>query len=174
MKYGNKTPEKVLESAPIKKKVALTEESIGAESLKKENVVIELLINEGIKVYEKIKETIRPEDFKLEQNEKIAKKMYEEFEKGKSNIEDLLSLLEGQEDCINQVTAIMAEDFEITDVDKCVEDILYIYAREKLIKRKNEIIQKMNEPDIAKEEARELEKELSDIIMKLAKRKLEG
>ena len=95
--------------------------------------------------------------------------MYEEFENGKSNIENILNLLEGQEDSINQVTAIMTEDLEINDVNKCIEDILYTYEREKLIKRKNEIIAEMNKLEISTDEARKLEGELSDIIMKLAK-----
>ncbi len=174
MKYGNKKAKDNIENVTIKRKKQLTEETITSESLRRENVIIALLVNEGNSVYVKIKDIIRPEDFKLEQNEKIAKKMYEEFEKGKSNIENILDLLENQEDCVNQLTAIMADDFEITDVNKCVEDILYIYTREKLIKRKQEIIKKMNETEISKEEAVELEKELSGIIMKLAKRKLEG
>lgn len=174
MKYGSKNPQKTLEKLPVRKQTVNVEEQISAESLKKENVVIALLINEGKIVYDKIKGTIQPEDFRLEQNEKIAKKMYEEFENGKSNIESPLNLLEGQDDCISQITAIMTEELEITDINKCIEDIMYIYAREKLTRRKNEIIRQLDEPEITREKARELEKELSDIIIKLAKRKLEG
>ena len=171
IKYGNNNPEKTLVKTPIRR---LQEKTTNSESLKKENMVLALLLNQGALVYEKIKNTIKPEDFKLEQNEKIVKKMYEEFEKGKSNIEDILGLLDGQEDCISQVTAIMAEDFEITDIDKCIEDVLYIYVREKLISRKNEIIKTLENPELSKDEAKNLEQELSNIIIKLAKRKLEG
>ena len=68
----------------------------------------------------------------------------------------------------------MSEDFEITDVDKCTQDILYIYIKEKLTNRKDEIIKMLDNPDLPKEEAKSLEQELSSIIVKLAKKKLEG
>ena len=169
IRYGNKPAERVLEKQIIKRKTELPEDKEILQSSKTEKVLITLLINEGRSVYEKIKDKIKPEDFKLEQNKIIVKKMYEEFENGKSNIENILNLLEGQEDSINQVTAIMTEDLEINDVNKCIEDILYTYEREKLIKRKNEIIAEMNKLEISTDEARKLEGELSDIIMKLAK-----
>lgn len=175
IKYGNKNTQKLLEKAPIKKQTMVaTNETISAETLKKENVVLALLINEGKVVFDKIKNVIQLDDFYLEQNKKIAKKMYEEFETGKSKIENILDLLEGQEDCINQATYIMTQDFEVSDIDKCIEDILYIYTRQKLIKRKNEIIKLLDKPEITKETVRELEEELSNIIIKLAKKKMEG
>lgn len=175
IKYGNKNTQKILEKTPTKKQtMLLTNETISAETLKKENVVLALLFNEGKAVFDKIKDIIQPDDFNLEQNKKIAKKMYEEFEMGKSKIENILDLLEGQEDCINQATYVMAQDFEVSDIDKCIEDISYIYTREKLIKRKNEIIKLLDEPETTKETVRELENELSNIIFKLAKKKMEG
>lgn len=175
IKYGNKNTQKILEKAPIKKQTMVaTNETISAETLKKENVVLALLINEGKVVFDKIKDVIQLDDFYLEQNKKIAKKMYEEFETGKSKIENILDLLEGQEDCINQATYIMTQDFEVSDIDKCIEDISYIYTRQKLIKRKNEIIKLLDKPEITKETARELEEELNNIIIKLAKKKMEG
>ena len=72
------------------------------------------------------------------------------------------------------VTGIMSDDFEITDVDKCIQDILYIYVKEKLTRRKDEIIKLLDNPNLPKEEAKKLEQELSSIIIKLAKKKLEG
>ena len=170
-KYGNKNPMKVLDKAPIKKK---SEETITGESLKKENVLISLLINEGLPVYEKVKDIIQPEDFKHEQNRKIAKKMYEEFEKGKSNIDNVIGLFEDDQDTINELTAIMSDDYQIQDTDKCVEDILYTYSREQMINRKNEIINMLNSKNTNEDDTIKLERELNDIIIKLAKRKLEG
>ena len=170
-KYGNKNPMKILDKAPIKKK---SEETITGESLKKENVLISLLINEGLPVYEKVKDIIQPEDFKHEQNRKIAKKMYEEFEKGKSNIDNVIGLFEDDQDTINELTAIMSDDYQIQDTDKCVEDILYTYSREQMINRKNEIINMLNSKNTNEDDTIKLERELNDIIIKLAKRKLEG
>lgn len=169
LKYGNskKSVQKInQEQRPL-------EEKLIGESLQKENIVIALLINYGKEIYEQIKKEILPEDFKLEQNKKIVKKMYEEFEKGKSNIENV-EILFSEEDCINQITGIMAADFEISDKQKCVNDVLYLYRREKLTNRKNEIIRKLDDPEIPKEVSNELEKELSQIVVSLAKRKMEG
>ena len=143
------------------------------ESLRKENVVIALLVNYGKEVYEQIKSEISPEDFKLEQNKKIIRKMYEEFEKGKSNIENIEDLFT-EEDCISQIKGIMAEDFGIEDKQKGVNDVLNLYRREKLTTRKKEIIKKLDNPELSQEEAKQLEKELSNIIVSLAKRKMEG
>ena len=170
-KYGNKNPIKTLERAPIKKK---QDDTVTGESLKKENVLIALLINEGQSVYDRVKDTIKPENFKSEQNRKIAKKMYEEFEKGKSNIENVLDLFVDDQDAVNELTAIMADDYQISDINKCIDDILYTYSREQITNRKNEIINELNDTNTSKEDAIKLEKELNEIIIKLAKRKLEG
>ena len=99
--------------------------------------------------------------------------MYEEFEKGKSNIEGVETLFT-EEDCISQITGILAENFEIGDKEKCINDVLYLYKKEKLTTRKNEIIKKLDNPNLDKTEAKELETELSQIIIDLAKKKLEG
>ena len=74
------------------------------------------------------------------QNRKIAKKMYEEFEKGKSNIENALDLFEDDQEAINHITAIMSDDYQITDTDKCVDDILHTYSKEKMINRKKSLM----------------------------------
>ncbi len=171
MKYGNLNPEKTLLKEPIRKQ---NKDIANSELAKRENMIIALLLNEGVAVFEKIKNSIKPEDFKLEQNKKIMKKMYEEFEKGKSNIEDISGLLEDDEPAIGQATAIMALDYEVTDLDKCIEDILYIYNKEKLTHKKEEIIKRLNERDLPIDEAKSLEIELKNIILKLAKKKLEG
>ena len=50
-------------------------------------------------------------DFQDEINQKIAQKLYEEFEKGNSNINGIIDNLD--QDQQNQITMIMAEDYEI-------------------------------------------------------------
>jgi hypothetical protein len=87
---------------------------------------------------------------------------------GNSNIEKVLDTIQ-EEDIINHLTGIMAQNFEINDVDKCIQDILKSFSREKLTKRKLEIIRELDEKDINKEQSEALEKELSEIIVKLAK-----
>ena len=55
--------------------------------------------------------------------------MYEHFEKGNSNI-NILSLFT-EDDVINHITSIMADDFEITNSEKAIGDILKLYEKEK-------------------------------------------
>ena len=47
--------------------------------------------------------------------------MYEEFEKGNSNINAIIDNLEQDEQ--NQITMIMSEDYEITDIEKAIDDV---------------------------------------------------
>ncbi len=171
LKYGNVNPKKtLLNSKPLPQK----KNKEDTKTDKIENILITLMLENGQNIYEKIKETISPEDFNNEQNAKIVKKMYEEFEKGKSNIEDIYLLLGEDDEATKHVTAIMANDIQINDIDKCVEDILDVYNRQKLTTKKEDIIKKLDNPNLSKDEANSLEKELNDIILKLAKKKLEG
>lgn len=137
--------------------------------LKRENLVIYLLINEYSKCYEKIKSLITLNYIQDDTNKQILKKMYEEFEKGNSNTSQLLDWFQ-DEKVISHITEIMAGDFEITDVDKAIDDLISIYEKEKLISRRNEILRKLeNVSETGSEEVKKLEKELNDIILKLAK-----
>ena len=137
--------------------------------LKRENLVIYLLINEYSKCYEKIKNLITLNYIQDDTNKQILKKMYEEFEKGNSNTSQLLDWFQ-DEKVISHITEIMAGDFEITDVDKAIDDLISIYEKEKLISRRNEILRKLeNVSETGSEEVKKLEKELNDIILKLAK-----
>lgn len=115
-----------------------------------------------------ISKKIKPEDFKLEENRKIAKKLYEHFEKGDSN--NILDLLEEQS-LVDHITSIMADDFEISDNEKAIEDLINLYEREKLVEEKNDIIDKLKSNNIQQEEVKELEERLSKLIVKIAKMK---
>lgn len=119
-----------------------------------------------LSIFQIIKQNIKIEDFKDETNKKIVKKLYEEFEKGNSNISSIIDELEESEQ--NHITEIMAEDYEIEDVEKAIDDIMQNYEKEKLNNRKFEILKKL-ENTLEDEEKKELEKELSSIIIKLAK-----
>lgn len=145
------------------------ENSISEAVLKRENLVIYLLINEYSKCYEKIKNLITLDYIQDDTNKQILKKMYEEFEKGNSNTSQLLDWFQ-DEKVISHITEIMAGDFEITDVYKAIDDLISIYEKEKLISRRNEILKKLESvSEAGSEEVKELEKELNDIILKLAK-----
>ena len=143
--------------------------SISEVVLKRENLVIYLLINEYSKCYDKIKNLITLNYIQDDTNKQILKKMYEEFEKGNSNTNQLLDWFE-DEKIISHITEIMAYDFEITDVNKAIDDLINIYEKERLINRRNEILKKLdNASDTSSDDIKELEMELNDIILKLAK-----
>jgi DNA primase len=162
---SKKLEKKVVTMVPKEEK----ENSVSEAVLKRENLVIYLLINEYSKCYEKIKNLITLDYIQDDTNKQILKKMYEEFEKGNSNTSQLLDWFQ-DEKVISHITEIMAGDFEITDVNKAIDDLISIYEKEKLISRRNEILKKLESvSEAGSEEVKELEKELNDIILKLAK-----
>ena len=137
------------------------------ESVKKrENTVISILLSGDLNIFQIIRENIKPEDFQYELNNKIATKLYEEFEKGNSNINGIIDELDEEEQ--TQITMIMAEDYEINDMEKAIDDIMQSYEKEKLNGRKFEILELL-EQSSDMEEKKKLEKELTDIIIRLAK-----
>lgn len=143
-------------------------EIIDKATARRESLIIYLLINYASETYLKIKEQIKIEDLKIERNRKIITKLYEELEKGYSNINNILNWFE-DEDIINYLTSVMADDFEITEVSKCLDDILNTYQKEKLIQTRNNIITKLESKELTKEEMVDYEKKLNEVIVKLAK-----
>ena len=95
--------------------------------------------------------------------------MYEELENGNSSINHIINCFQDNENVMNEISWIMAYDFEITETSKCIDDIIALYNRERLISRRNQIIKNLDNTDIDSEEKRNLEIELNEIIMKLAK-----
>lgn len=167
--YSNNKGAKILESSSIRKPtIKRQEKEINPELEKRENIIISLLIDGGEEVYNKIKDIINPNDFKSEANQKIMRRLYEEFEKGNSNINSLVDMFADDEQVVNALTGIMADDYEIEDNKKALEDVINNYQKEKLMARRNEIIQSLNNANLDKEKANELEKELHTLIIKLA------
>ncbi len=165
---GNKTSEKKKLDRPListAKKEEKTEK-IDEAVEKRERMLIYLLINNPEESFNKISSNIKIEDIKSERNRNIITKVYEEYKKG--NINNVLDWFEN-EDEINYLTWIMAYDFEIIEIDKCIEDILLSYEKERLVNAKNEILACLENKSLTDEERKSLEKELSDIIIKLAK-----
>ena len=165
--YSKKSDEKVLE----KKKPVLVHKNenivqISEAVKRRENTILSILLTENINFFEVIKQNMKPEDFKDELNKKIAKKLYEELEKGNSNINAILDEMTGEEQ--NHITEIMAMDYEIEDMEKAIDDIMQSYEKEKLNQRKLEIIELL-EKQTEEEQKKSLEKELNDIIIKLVK-----
>lgn len=158
---------KILERKVPRFAVPKKEEKVKESTLKRENTILALLINSNIQTYQKIKEKIKPEDFYSQINQKILLKLYEEYEKGNSNIYDPVNLFT-EETLINHITEIMAEDFEITDWEKAAQDVILSYQKERLIEKRDLILEKLNQ-DLTKEERADLEKQLSDMIIQIAR-----
>lgn len=167
--YSNNKGAKILKSSSIRKPTIKRQgKEINPELEKRENIIISLLIDGGEEVYNKIKDIINPNDFKSEANQKIMRRLYEEFEKGNSNINSLVDMFADDEQVVNALTGIMADDYEIEDNKKALDDVINNYQKEKLMARRNEIIQSLNNASLDKEKASELEKELHTLIIKLA------
>lgn len=168
LQYSNSTGEKVLEKKITPKVVKKEISEISEAVIKRENTVIAILLTEGLNAYEKIKNTITIEDFKYEKNKEILKKLYCELEKGNSNINSILDTVTDEQK-LNHVTKIMADDYNIQDVEKATIDLINIYEKEKMINKRNEILAKLDNSGLTQEERASLEKELSNVIIKLAK-----
>ena len=169
LKYANKSKENILEKnrvVAIEKKEQKVNTNISEEIIKRENTIIAILINNP-ENYQIIKEHMRVEDFKYEINNKIITYLYEELEKQDSNISSILDKVE-DEQIQSHLTAIMAEDYGITDNRKAIEDILKKYEIEKLKKRREELIKETSlEQD--SEKRRKIGEELIDINLRLKK-----
>ena len=96
--------------------------------------------------------------------------MYQKYEEKNSDIEDFLILFE-DEKVINKLSSIMMENEENFDVDKCLQDVIKNFNKEKLLAERNNIIQKLKSPNLSSEEALKLENELSKILVKIAQSK---
>ena len=166
--YTKNTGEKTLEKPIVKKEIKKEKQEIDSSTTKRENLIIYLLINYPQESYKKIKSVISENDMKLEESQKILKKMYEEVEKGNINI-DILNYFEEQ-NIIDHISGIMSYDFEISDLNKCIEDVVNTYEKDKLINRRQEILDIIkNGQGFSEEELNNLEDELSNIVIKLKK-----
>ena len=167
LKYKNDKSDKVLEkNKPVIRHKEAEQKQISSTVKRRENTIISILLTGDLSIFEIVKQNIKPEDFQDEINKKIAIKLYEEFQKGNSNINSIIDNLEQEEQ--NQITMIMAEDYEIENYEKAIDDIMLSYEKEKINNRKFEILELL-EQITDNEEKKRLEKELSDIIITLAK-----
>lgn len=169
--YANSRTEQKLEKkvVPVKNiSIQQDEQPVDVKTKRLESLVIYLLINYPDKSFERLKKLIDNNVIKIERNKAIINKLYEEHEKGNINIENILDLFE-DEITVNYLSGIMSSDFEITDVDKCIEDVLVAYRKELLLQRRNEILGKIDNSNLTKEEVANLEAQLNEVIIQLAK-----
>ena len=167
--YTNSKGDKILQSKNKEVrhiKEETNKKEIDEDLKRRENTIIALLLDANMNVFQKIREQIKPEDFKDETNRKIAEKLYEELEKQDRNVNKLIDTFD--EETQNHITMVMATDYEIENIDKAVDDILQKYERERLDNRKQEILKQL-EIEQDSEKKKQLGKELSNIIIALAK-----
>lgn len=143
---------------------------VDSATLRREKMLIYLLINHQNDAFKRINSVVKIEYIKDETNKKIVEKLYEMLSKGVST-ENVLDWFD-DESTINYISGILANDFEITDVNKAIEDIEKTYLKESKIVRRNEIIKLLeNRDSMNPEEKTKLERELNNIIIDLARMK---
>ena len=159
---NKKVSSKVLEKAP---RTVIKKEDVQKKLIEREKAILTLLICEKEKAYEQIKNEIKIEDFKSEINKKILKKLYEEYEKGNSNINNVLSYFNEDEEVMSRLTEIMADEYKIKNDDKAIKNAINTYQIEKLDSRKMELIEKQQMPGLSKEEEIAIIQEINKIII---------
>ena len=137
---------------------------------KREGMVVYLLVDYTKVAFDKIKNVVDLDLIKSEKNKKIIGILYERI--NLNNLpENIISLFEDEDD-INYVSGILSYDFEISDVNKAIEDIEKAYYKEKLISLRNELILKLeNNNDAEEADKKEIENELTNVILELTKMK---
>lgn len=170
LEYSNENSKKILEMPKIKAQMYIPKNEKISIDEKKENLIIKILIMAQYKVYMELKDIVKPEDFKIDINKKIIEKLYQKYEEINSDIEDVLILFD-EDEIINKLSSIMMEDNTNLDIDKCLQDIIKNINQDRLILKRNEIIKKLKNSNLNKEEIEKLENDLSNILIKIAQSK---
>ena len=166
LQYSNRKSSNILEKErPVVSRVK-REENISEEITKRENTILWILIN-SVDTYKTIKENIKIEDFKNEENKEILKQIYNALEKGNDNISSVLDHIESEQ-IQSHLTEIMAEDYGITDNKKAIEDLLKKYELEKLESKRDRLIEELSQEQNA-EKKKSIGKELNNIVLILSK-----
>ena len=166
LQYSNRKSSNILEKErPVVSRVK-REENISEEITKRENTILWILIN-SVDTYKTIKENIKIEDFKNEENKEILKQIYNALEKGNDNISSVLDHIESEQ-IQSHLTEIMAADYGITDNKKAIEDLLKKYELEKLESKRDRLIEELSQEQNA-EKKKSIGKELNNIVLILSK-----
>jgi len=168
---------KLTNKEPDKKKIENTsviikkneEKQIDENILRREKMLIYLLINYSDKTFKRISNVVKADYIQDTSNKIIIDKICEKLREGQ-NPEDALNWFEDQE-IVSYLAGVLSNDFEINDVDKAIEDVEKTYLKEAKILRRDEIIEILKSPDLDKDEKANLEKELNNIIIDLVRMK---
>lgn len=157
----------ILEKPKQIAKIKTEKKTISETEANRENIIISLLLKNGIATYNIIKGKILIEDFKSEENKAIVRKLFEEFENDVQEI-NVLNLFE-EEELINKITEILSNDYDLQDEKKSLNDIINIYEKDRLTNRRNEIIEQIATGNV--DNIEKLESELQEILKKLTPKK---
>ena len=163
----NKVNNKVLEKnkALVSKQ---KQQDISNGVQKREDVLIQLLLSGNKEIFEQVKNKVSEDDLVLEVNKRIINKLYNELETEQYDINSFITLFNDDEEALGKITKLLSEQNGFTNNKKTIDNIINLYEKQKLTILKNSIIEQLNnEKD--KEQIKILEKELSDVIIKLAK-----
>ena len=168
---------KLTNKEPDKKKIENTsviikkneEKTIDENVLRREKMLIYLLINYSDKTFKRISSVVKSDYIQDASNKIIIDKIFEKLQESQ-NPEDVLNWFEDQ-DMVSYLAGVLSNDFEIADVDKAIEDVEKTYLKEAKISRRDEIIEILKSPELDKDEKANLEKELNNIIIDLVRMK---
>lgn len=165
--YKNRNSDSKLLTKTLPNKKFEEQEEISESVINREKMILYLLINYYEEVIIDITSNIVSDDFKLPINKKIFDIIIESKERNKDSILKKLSNIEDSE-LQSQISEIMVSDYEINSVQKCIEDVIISYTKDRLNARKFEILKELENSNSDKENAKMLE-ELNNIIIELAK-----
>lgn len=143
---------------------------VDEKTLRREKMFIYLLVNYPQESFKRVFSIVKPDLIKGEENKEIITKVYENYSKGIDS-ENIIDWFE-DEAIVNYISGILVEDFEITNVDKAIEDIEKLYLKESKISRRNEVLKLLEDKEkLTAEERIELENELNNLIIDLVRMK---
>ena len=168
--YKNTAKPQTLERKVIEVAQTKQDEVVDEKTLRREKMLIYLLANYPEQSFKRIYSVVHLDLIKGEENKEIIQKLYENYSK-KENAENIIDWFEN-EAVVNYISGILVEDFEITDVNKAIEDIEKLYLKESKIARRNEIIKLLEDKEnLTSDERIKLESELNNLIIDLVRMK---
>ena len=141
---------------------------IDVATRKREGMVVYLLVDYTKLSFDRIKSVVDLDLIKSEKNRKVIGILYNRIDLNNMP-ENIISLFDDEDD-INYISGILSYDFEISDVNKAIEDIEKIYYKEKLIALRNDLILKL-ENSVEEVNKKDIESELTNVVLELAKMK---
>lgn len=167
--YGEVNKKLSKKSLNVSVNSRIKSENINDESqrIRRENMIIFLLINHFQESFEPIITHIKLDDFLLDSNKTIFQMIIESTAESSEKILQMISNIENQE-IQSHVSEILVTDYEIVSVKKCIEELIAYYEREHLLRRRDELL-KMIEDNSGQVDNDNITKELNEIVIALAK-----